>query len=452
MTDLVDFNKPVYDSDYHDTIDTLRENIKRIHALVGDAPVLPTAGGTLTGPLIVQAPVTARGGYFDSPTNVTGISVGRSGTLGAVVAFNADFAPNDGTLKYRATDVMSVLRFTGQGFEALAAASGAGGTTPTLVQLMQVLNTGASFAVAATFNKNPLTLTDTGVDVCLIVKAGAGFSAGQEYASDNVAVPTASFFVGTLTGSQHAYLWNRSATGNMVIGTVERSALLIDINQRLIAAPGNALPSTWSTGRSFEIGDVGQGLFGSTTGINQTIVVAGLYYNAAWKYARAGNSGGSYLELTSNALAFYNAPAGTVNTTATMTKRLQLSANVFSYAEPATATLYEVGWRPVPISTKSANYTFVRADRGTLVRATLTTALSFTLPTVAAVGWEVGDVIEVSTMNGPQCTIVYPAGGFLQKVGAALASANVVIPANSRASLHLYQSNDYWVIDGYNLA
>jgi hypothetical protein len=85
-------------------------------------------------------------------------------------------------------------------------------------------------------------------------------------------------------------------------------------------------PSAWSTGKAFEVGQTGNGLWGFSTG--DLKIVANAYYNAGYKYA-ATSSAGMY-NISGNTHNWFNAPSGTAGNAISFTQAMTLDTNGFA--------------------------------------------------------------------------------------------------------------------------
>jgi hypothetical protein len=82
-------------------------------------------------------------------------------------------------------------------------------------------------------------------------------------------------------------------------------------------------PSTWSTGKSLEVGSLGNSFYGYSQTNN--LVTQNCYYNAGWKYA-SSNYAGAYSQ-NAGTHAWLIAPSGTAGNAITFTQAMTLDAN-----------------------------------------------------------------------------------------------------------------------------
>ena len=101
-------------------------------------------------------------------------------------------------------------------------------------------------------------------------------------------------------------------------GSTPTTAVTIDTAQNVGVG---VTPSTWSTGKAFEINNVGNSLWG--IGPNDLLMGAGWYYNSGYKYAQSSQAVSKY-ELTSGTHIWSTAPSGSVGGTVTFTQAMTL--------------------------------------------------------------------------------------------------------------------------------
>jgi len=107
--------------------------------------------------------------------------------------------------------------------------------------------------------------------------------------------------------------------------------LISDTERMRLDSSGNlglgVTPSAWttsSTAKAFEIGTVGNALYGfSGSNINLT---SGAYYNSGWKYA-VSSLPVSYYNQSNGVHSWYNAPSGTAGNAITFTQAMTLDAS-----------------------------------------------------------------------------------------------------------------------------
>ena len=85
-----------------------------------------------------------------------------------------------------------------------------------------------------------------------------------------------------------------------------------------------ATPSTWSLGKSLEIGTVGNCLWGAASA--DLRLLAGSYFNSGFKYAVSSQAVAKY-EISGGSHAWFTAPSGTAGNAVTFTQAMTLNAN-----------------------------------------------------------------------------------------------------------------------------
>ena len=83
-------------------------------------------------------------------------------------------------------------------------------------------------------------------------------------------------------------------------------------------------PSTWSLGKSLEIGTVGNCLWGAASA--DLRLLAGSYYNSGFKYAVSSQAVAKY-EISGGSHAWFTAPSGTAGNAVTFTQGMTLDAS-----------------------------------------------------------------------------------------------------------------------------
>jgi hypothetical protein len=95
----------------------------------------------------------------------------------------------------------------------------------------------------------------------------------------------------------------------------------------LLDASGNlglgVTPSAWSAGKAFEIGQLGNSVWGEGNG--DIWILANSYYNAGFKYANSIAAGG--YNISKNIHKWYSAPSGTAGNAITFTQAMTLDAS-----------------------------------------------------------------------------------------------------------------------------
>ena len=94
-------------------------------------------------------------------------------------------------------------------------------------------------------------------------------------------------------------------------------------------------PSAWSSGRAFEVGGAGQGIW--LSGGNDLYYNNNAYYNSGWKYGLSGNYATSYRQVNGQHI-WSNAPSGTAGNAITFTQAMTLTS----------AGKLLVGWTTAP--------------------------------------------------------------------------------------------------------
>lgn len=168
-------------------------------------------------------------------------------------------------------------------------------------------------------------------------------------------------------------------------GGTATTALTIDTSQN---AGLGVTPSTWSTGKVFEIGSPGNALWSST---GYTTLLQNGYFNAGYKYGYTGLAG--RYDIAAGVHAWYTAPSGTAGNAITFTQAMTLDASgnllVGTTTSPAGSKELVLGGDyiegVVAIGTVTTASTISLAN-GTVQTATLTasTACTFTMPTAVA--------------------------------------------------------------------
>ncbi|CAB5238224.1 Intramolecular chaperone auto-processing domain containing protein [uncultured Caudovirales phage] len=83
-------------------------------------------------------------------------------------------------------------------------------------------------------------------------------------------------------------------------------------------------PSAWSSGKAFEIGGAGQGIW--LSGGNDLYYNNNAYYNSGWKYGLSGNYATSYRQVNGQHI-WSNAPSGTAGNAISFTQAMTLDAS-----------------------------------------------------------------------------------------------------------------------------
>jgi len=123
----------------------------------------------------------------------------------------------------------------------------------------------------------------------------------------------------TFTGDLNTGIYSPGAD-QVAISTGGTGRLFVDAsgNQGL-----GVTPSVFSVGKAIEVGQIGNALFGATSG--QLNLMQNAYYDAAFKYATTAAA--SYYQQLSGSHIWYNAPSGTAGNTITFTQAMTLDAN-----------------------------------------------------------------------------------------------------------------------------
>jgi hypothetical protein len=82
-------------------------------------------------------------------------------------------------------------------------------------------------------------------------------------------------------------------------------------------------PSAWNLGKAFEIGNVGNGIWG--VGSGDVLMFEGAYYNSGWKYAATGVVPARY-EMNAGVHSWHNAQSGTAGNAISFTQAMTLDA------------------------------------------------------------------------------------------------------------------------------
>jgi hypothetical protein len=117
-----------------------------------------------------------------------------------------------------------------------------------------------------------------------------------------------------------------AGTGNVLINTTTDSGYLLDVNGTA-RVQGNfsvgTTQSTWSIGKTIEVGAIGSFLFGGSS--TQLILGTNSYFNSGWKYAI--NGAVAQYEQSSGNHVWHSAVSGTANNTATVNRLATLWNN-----------------------------------------------------------------------------------------------------------------------------
>jgi hypothetical protein len=129
------------------------------------------------------------------------------------------------------------------------------------------------------------------------------------------------------TTSTTGYVVSSDTTGALVLktGSSATTAVTIDTSQNVGLG---VTPSAWSTGKTLQIGHVGNAfLFGASSVGSSTSYGINAYFNSGWKYGDSGyatrysqdSAGGSHL--------WFTAPSGTAGNAITFTQAMTLNAS-----------------------------------------------------------------------------------------------------------------------------
>ena len=123
-------------------------------------------------------------------------------------------------------------------------------------------------------------------------------------------------------------------TGNLILNNAGSTVATFSTGGNLGLG---VTPSAWSLGKSFEVGNLGNGIFSAAS--NDFYVNEGCYYNGGWKYATTG-IGVSQYEL-GNGVHYWNiAPSGTAGNTVSLTQAMVLDASGNLLVGTTTANSY----------------------------------------------------------------------------------------------------------------
>jgi hypothetical protein len=138
------------------------------------------------------------------------------------------------------------------------------------------------------------------------------------------------FTAGTTTGqlATDGFEVGIDASGNAIISQQENLPLMVYTNsaERLrINAVGNVgigvIPSSWSVGRAFELGNLGNGLWNASAA--DTRLMTNVYFNGGFFY---GSNGVASIMETGDGFIWRTAPIGTANASATFTERMRITS------------------------------------------------------------------------------------------------------------------------------
>ena len=165
-----------------------------------------------------------------------------------------------------------------------------------------------------------------------------------------------------VTSTGAAVTGTLSSTGNTTLGDASTDTLNVGNGDLIKDASGNVgvgvTPKTWSQGKAIELGISGVGLWQIDSGSFAT--VQNTYYNTGWKYASTAPA--TYYVQSSGQHQWFNAPSGTINTTATFTQAMTLDASNGLYLGTATTGLFSVS--NYSASTQTTNLSKNPSDQG----------------------------------------------------------------------------------------
>lgn len=205
-----------------------------------------------------------------------------------------------------------------------------------------------------------------------------------------------------------------------------------------------ALPQGSVTAPPIRIGNEANGFFSG--GSNQlNVALNGSQYaslttsaltSSVWQFApKSGTAGSPGFGFNAEAtLGLYRLGSGNLGFTANAlvfdctTARVLLASGVDLQLNTATgpAASGSVGFRGLGLpSVKTADYTFVLADAGQVVRLNSASSKTFTLPTFASVAFPNGTVIPVENYGAGTLVLAAPSGGTLYNDAGASGSVTL---------------------------
>ncbi len=145
-----------------------------------------------------------------------------------------------------------------------------------------------------------------------VIKSGATDAGVQ------VGNGTASTYL-TQSADGNFYLYNYGAYG-LVFGTGGAEKMRLNASGNLGLG---VTPSTWSTGKAFEVGAAGNSLFGPSA--NEINLTQNAFFNAGWKYGSTQTAG--RYQIQGGVHLWFTAPSGTAGADITFTEAMTLDAS-----------------------------------------------------------------------------------------------------------------------------
>lgn len=156
---------------------------------------------------------------------------------------------------------------------------------------------------------------------------------------------------------------------------------------------------------------------------------------------QTGNSG-KFLTTNGTAASWSTVPTAGIADAAVTSAKLASGAAVSNIG-------YTPGYRGYPTDNKSADYSFVLADVGRMIRHNSGSAHNFAIQAQATIAWSLGDWIEILNIGGT-LTVNLAVGVTLNWNGS---TGNRTIAANGKARITCIDATgNYWLIEGVGIS